>query len=149
MNKKDILDQLRLAKSAHIKWRAYAQALVSGLPVEQDQVPVIHTDCHFGQWYYGPGQRLSHLSSFEAVATPHEMLHQIYMKIFKLLFMETKPSTFQKLFGSRAKIEDGNRRKAKVLMQELLSISTTLLDTLSLLESEIREMSEEDLSSII
>ncbi len=37
MSKKDILTRLRTAKSAHIKWRSYAKALVEGVPVDQDQ----------------------------------------------------------------------------------------------------------------
>ncbi len=147
MDKKEILLQLRQAKSAHIKWRAYAQALVSGLPVEKDHVPVIHTDCAFGQWYYGAGQQLSDLSSFDSISAPHEMLHQIYMEIFKLLFGEDERSTFQKIFGSKSK--KNTQKEAKKLMQDLLSISGTLLEAISLLENEVKEMSEEDLLEII
>ena len=146
MVKKDILLQLRQAKSAHIKWRAYAQALVSGLPVEKDHVPVIHTDCVFGQWYYGTGQQLSDLSSFDSISVPHEMLHHIYMEIFKLLFGEDERSTFQKIFGSKSKKD--TQKEANKLMQDLLAISGTLLEAISLLEKEVKEMSEEDLLEI-
>lgn len=148
MEKKDILVQLRHAKSAHIKWRAYAQALISGLPVEKDHVPVMHTDCAFGTWYYGSGQHISHLSSFDAIKTPHEMLHQIYMDIFKLLFGEDERSTLQKFFGSKSKTKNENQKKAKVLLQELLSISRTLLDAIGVLEREVKDISEQDLSNI-
>ncbi len=149
MEKKDILDQLRRAKSAHIKWRAYAQALVSGLPVEKDQVPVIHTDCAFGKWYYGSGQQISHLKSYNAIGTPHEMLHQIYIEIFKLLFGEDERSTFQKIFGSKSKTKSENQKKAKALLQDLISISGTLLEAINLLESEVKEISQNDLSNIL
>ena len=71
MEKKEILDQLRHAKTAHIKWRAYAHALVSGLPVEKEHVPVIHTDCAFGKWFHGPGQYLSHLRQFDTIDKSH------------------------------------------------------------------------------
>ncbi len=148
MDKKEILEQLRRAKSAHIKWRAYAQAIVSGLPVEKEQVPVIHTDCAFGKWYYGPGQEISHLKSFNAISTPHEMLHQIYIEIFKLLFGEDERSTFKKLFGSKSKLLNENRRQAKVLLQDLISISGTLLEAINLLESEVKDITHEDLIAL-
>jgi hypothetical protein len=148
MSKKEIISQLRSAKSAHIQWRAFAQALVSGIPVEKDHVPVIHTSCKFGKWYYGPGQQLSSLSSYAAIETPHEMLHQVYMKIFKLLFGKDERSGFEKLFGSDAKLKQEHQEDADLLMQKLLSISETLLEAITLLEDEIKDMSDEELAGI-
>lgn len=148
MSKKDIISQLRAAKSAHIQWRSYAQALVAGIPVEQDHVPVIHTTCKFGKWYYGPGQQLSSLSSYGAIETPHEMLHQIYMKIFKLLFGEDDRSALQKIFGSNAKVKKEHYNEAEDLMINLLSVSGTLLEAINILETEVKDMSEEELSNI-
>jgi hypothetical protein len=148
MDKRETLSQLRLAKSAHIQWRAFAQALVAGIPVEQDHVPVIHTTCKFGKWYYGPGQRLSSLSSYGAIDTPHEMLHKTYMKIFKLLFGEDDRSAFKKLFGSNAKLKQERQQEAEALMQILLSISGTLLEAINVLEREIMDMPDEELSDI-
>ncbi len=148
MSKKEILAHLRSAKSGHIQWRAYAQALVAGIPIEQDHVPVVHTNCKFGKWYYGPGQQLSSLSSYSAIDAPHEMLHQIYMKIFKLLFGKDERSGFEKLFGSSAKLKQEHQEEADELMLRLLSISETLLEAITLLEEEIKEMSEEELANI-
>ncbi|MCW8928761.1 MAG: CZB domain-containing protein [Gammaproteobacteria bacterium] len=146
MDKKKIILQLRQAKSAHIKWRAYAQALVSGLPVEKEHLPVIHTDCAFGQWYYGDGQHLSHLSSFDAISTPHEMLHQVYINIYKLLYGEDERSTLKKIFGRKSSHDP--KKEARILLQDLLSISGTLLEAIALLENEVNEMSAEDFSKI-
>jgi len=149
MNKKEVLTQLRAAKSAHIQWRAYAQALVSGIPVEQDHVPVIHTNCKFGKWYYGPGQQLSSLSSYGAIDAPHEMLHQIYIKIFKILFGEDDRSAFKKLFGSNSKLKKEHQEEAEALLQHLLSVSGTLLEAINLLENEIKDMSDEELAETL
>lgn len=148
MDKKDVLGQLRLAKSANIQWRSYAQALVAGIPVEKDHVPVIHTNCKFGKWYYGSGQQLASLSSYGAIDAPHEMLHQIYLKIFVILFDEDNRSTLQKVFGSAAKIKEQHQKEADALMQRLLSVSGTLLEAIEVLEKEIISMSEEELSAI-
>lgn len=148
MTKKEILTQLRAAKTAHIQWRSYAQALISGLPVEQDHVPVVHTTCKFGKWYYGPGQALSSLSGYEAIETPHEILHQLYMKIFKILFAEDDRSLLSKVFGSKSKLNKKKQEEAEALMQNLLSVSRTLLESIALLEQEIQNMPEEELAAL-
>ncbi len=148
MTKKEIMTQLRAAKTAHIQWRSYAQALIAGLAVEQGQVPVIHTTCKFGQWYYGTGQQLSSLSAYEAIDAPHEVLHQLYMRIFKLLFGEDDRSTLQKIFGSKSKMDKKKQEEAEVLMQNLLAVSRTLLEAITLLEQEVMSMSEEELAAL-
>ncbi|RBW48538.1 CZB domain-containing protein [Marinobacter sp. F3R11] len=142
MSKKDALSQLRQAKSAHIRWRSYAQALVAGIPVEQDHVPVMHTDCKFGKWYYGEGQKLSSLSSFEAIETSHQILHQIYMEIFRLLFGEDDRSALKKLFGSKASAKWKKQEQAGRLMEKLVAVSATLLEAIGLLEQEILDVYE-------
>ena len=149
MDKKDILIQLRHAKSAHIQWRSYAQALIAGIGVEQNHVPVIHTDCKFGRWYYGSGQMLSTLSSYAAIEAPHEMLHQIYMKIFKLLFGEDDRSALQKLFKSSAKLKKEHQVEAEELMDKLVAVSHTLLEAIALLEHEVMEMDEQELAAVV
>jgi hypothetical protein len=88
------------------------------------------------------------LNSFGAIDAPHEMLRQIYMKIFALLFGEDDRSTFQKLFGSKAKMKKQLKEEADELMQKLISLSGTLLEAITLLEQEITGMSEEELSNI-
>ena len=141
MNKQEVLQQLRVAKSAHIQWRARAQALVAGIEVEKDKLPIIHTDCKFGQWYYGNGQDLASLPSFKAVETPHEILHSIYMKLFKVLHGEDDRSGWKKLFGKQSSFEDTQIDRAKEYLKELVEISKTLLTAIELLENDIKVMS--------
>lgn len=144
MTKREIIQQLRAAKAAHIQWRAYAQALVGGFSVDQSHVPVIHTNCKFGQWYYGPGQMLSSLSTYGSIDGPHAMLHQVYMEIYKLKFSEVKGG----LFKSKAKIMAQNNKRAEELLQNLIAVSETLLESINMVESEVMAMSEEDLSQL-
>lgn len=51
-------------------------------------MPVIHTDCAFGQWYYGDGQDLDSMNTFREIEEPHERLHEAYMRIFKAMSEE-------------------------------------------------------------
>jgi hypothetical protein len=121
-NKQELLALIRRAKSSHIRWRAYAQGLVSGVPVDNDRLPVKHTDCKFGQWYYGDGMRqLGHLDIFRDVAGPHEMLHAVYAQIHDLV---TKSHSDK---AAHAKLDD------------LVAISRTLLEQIELLEQEVND----------
>ncbi len=140
IDKKDALEKLRKAKGAHIKWRAYAQAMVSGVPVSNEKIPVEHTACVFGRWYHGEGQlKLGHLASYEGIYTPHEMLHEIYKRIFDVIH---SPDTgaIRKLFSTKGARENQRMELARNYMEELVGVSETLLRALDILEEEIREL---------
>ncbi len=144
INKKDALDKLRKAKGAHIKWRAYAQALVSGVSVDEDKIPVEHTSCDFGQWYHNDGKlMLGHLTSYEAIYTPHEMLHEIYKRIFHVLHAKDNSGIFKKLFSSKGTRENERMELARSYMEELVGVSETLLKALDILEQEIRDLPDD------
>jgi hypothetical protein len=144
INKKVALDRLRKAKGAHIKWRAYAQALVSGVEVDDDKIPVEHTNCAFGHWYHGEGKsKLGHLTSYDSIYTPHEMLHEIYKRIFYVLHSEESVGVFAKLFTSKGSREHDRMVLARSYMEELVGVSETLLRALDILEEEIRELPDE------
>jgi len=148
MEKKAVINQLRKAKSAHIRWRSYAQALVSGIPMDEGKVPVIHTDCEFGRWYFGEGQALSNIHGFKAIAAPHERLHAVYMEIFKQLFEEDDITLFARLIGRKAKTQESRRLAVQNLLDELLSISEKLLENIEELEQAVAVMDDEELASL-
>ncbi len=120
MNEKDhLLALIRKAKSSHIRWRAYAQGLVAGVKVQEDRLPISHTDCKFGHWYYGEGRsQLGDLNIFEDIEGPHEMLHAIYGQIFEL-------------------VQNGKSEKAHRKLDEMVSVSRSLLEQIELLEAEV------------
>lgn len=119
LNKGDLLALLRRAKSSHIRWRAYAQGLVGGVAVDEDRLPIKHTDCKFGQWYFGEGmEQLGHLDIFKDIQGPHEMLHGVYEQIHGL-------------------VGNGRIEEARTKLDELIGISRTLLEQMELLEDEI------------
>ncbi len=117
-----LLAVIRRAKSSHIRWRAYAQGLVAGVPVSDDVAPVQHIDCQFGHWYYGEGQRwLGHLSIFQDIQGPHELLHLVYAQIHRL-------------------VEHRRHEEAAWKLEELVGISKTLIEQLDLLEQEVHAL---------
>jgi len=148
MNKQLALQSLRNAKSAHLQWRARAQALVAGVELDESSVPVVHTDCKFGQWYYGPGQDLASLPTFRAIDTPHELLHAVYMKIFRALHGKDTRNALQKLFGKKVDFDANRLAEAKSYMGELIDVSRTLLEIIEQLEKEIKEMDDAEFEAL-
>lgn len=136
MNKADALAAIRKAKSAHIKWRAFAQALIAGVEVSDDQIPKSYTECEFGRWYYGLGKKhLGHLESFHAIDAPHEVLHAVYARIYATL--HSKEGILSRMFTSDTERDRRKLDSAQALMLELVAISETLIMTIGILEQEV------------
>jgi hypothetical protein len=115
----ELLDLIRRAKSSHVRWRAYAQGLVAGVEVKPENLPVKHTDCRFGKWYFSEGmETFGDLAIFRDLQGAHEMLHAVYEQIFNL-------------------VQKGQFDAAQGKLNQLMDISRTLLEGLALLEQEV------------
>ncbi|MCW5202188.1 Chemoreceptor zinc-binding domain-containing protein [Candidatus Electrothrix communis] len=151
MDKTEVMTTLKLAAVSHRAWLSNAQALIEGVPLDKDKVPVSATECEFGKWFYGDGQRLRTLPGFQEIEKPHDNLHQTYAEIFTLLYGEEskKPSLFSRLIGSAQKAAAEKREAAKVKSLILKDHSTEVVDQLEQLQRMINEMEEEQLSSYL
>lgn len=139
LDKEQVLIQIRRAKTAHLRWRAYAMALSSGYTVEEGQLPLQPTDCQFGQWYFGQGQALKDLPEFQAIDIPHKQVHAIYQDIFQQLFGQPEPSFWQKLLGSKAQ----NTASSLLIEEKLQTLnehSRIMLEALDQLEKVVGEI---------
>jgi hypothetical protein len=115
----DVLALIRQAKSSHIRWRAYAQGLVCLFAVDDEVMPVEHTECRFGQWYFSGGMKTFGDSLiFQAVQWPHKMLHVVDREIHDL-------AKEQRVADAEAKLE------------QLTGISRALIEQLERLEREV------------
>ncbi len=132
-----IIEHIENARLAHLRWVARAEGLVNGLPLDKDQVPVLPTDCGFGQWYNGDGRGLRALSSYSGLEVPHANLHHTYQQIFKLLYGEDDRSLLSKWFGSSKAYHDERLEEAAALLPRLRADSKVLLQGLDLLEREV------------
>lgn len=126
------LQQLRKAKSAHLRWRAYAMVLSAGYAVEEGQLPLRETECQFGCWYYGEGQLLKDLPAFKAIEAPHQELHAIYQDIFQQLFNQEEPSFWKKLLGSKS--NNPRPEELEEQLSRLTECSKAMLEELDALE---------------
>lgn len=139
MKLSDTLERLRSARAAHKAWVSRAEALIEGIPLEQNQVPMFPTDCAFGKWYYGDGQLLNRLPAFKELEKPHEELHKVYMRIFKLLFDEPDISAVGRLFGQARRAKAKQVEEAAALIPQLRTLSDEM--TIMLEQLEIRLVS--------
>ncbi|NPA72952.1 MAG: hypothetical protein GXO35_09005 [Gammaproteobacteria bacterium] len=141
MIKKECITEIHKAKSDHISWRANVQALVIDVFIDPRQLPLVHTDSKFGQWYYGKGQELSSLNSYEALGAQNEALHQAYMRLSKLYHSEPESPS---LFKSAIKIKEKKSQKIEALHKEIMAISKGLIATCNQLEREVKHLTDEE-----
>ncbi len=144
MNKSDTVAHLHDAKKAHVKWIQRAKALIEGLPVEKEAIPVDCTECKFGEWFYGDGQNLNAIPSMDClhdIETLHFKLHDIYMKIFKVYFGDLNRSFFSKLFHFKQKVSEHDKEIAREYYDQLLEVSHNLLEVIDRLERRLHAMS--------
>jgi hypothetical protein len=137
----DTIQQLRAARASHKAWVARAEALVNGLPLDKNQVPVEPTECAFGQWLYGAGRRLKDFSVFAQIEASHSALHRVYAEIFKLLFDE--PKGIGKLFGQSKKATKAKHLEAEMLLPRLRMHYDEIMRLLNTLENDYLAMKEE------
>lgn len=141
MEKREVITRLRKAKTAHIRWRGYAQALVAGVPLDEERVPIVHTDCEFDRWYYGDGQALGGFAEFAAIAAPHEQLHRVYLEIFKQLFEPERGGLLARLIGRR-RTATARSDLIQRHLDELVQVSERLLRHIETLERTLLEADE-------
>ena len=146
MKKDEILRQIHNARKAHISWVQRAKALVAGVPLSEDQIPMNATECLFGKWFYDEGIRLKKLPGFEIIddiERQHIDLHEEYLKIFQIFFGQ-KPSLLGKLLPFfKKKVTPEERQHAKIILADLEKTSNELLDILSLLERRVEALQPE------
>lgn len=143
MNKEETIEQLHSAKKAHVKWVQRAKALIEGIPVQKEAIPVDCTECKFGQWFYGEGQKLNAIPGMDIlkeIETLHFDLHETYIKIFKIYFGEVNRSFFSKIFNVKTKISEHDKDIAKEYYEKLTETSKHLLTTIDRLERRLNAL---------
>jgi hypothetical protein len=146
MEKSDVLKSIRSARRSHVIWVDRAKALVNGLKIRENQIPIEVTECSFGKWFYCDGQILLSLFTEEAVKTlgdKHGELHDAYMKIFKIYFPTTnKRSLLAKFFKRKPKISANDEYNALVYLKELEEVSSELVSYLNIMEKKLSGIDE-------
>ncbi len=155
MDKEHIIEHLRAAKAAHIRWVQKAKLLISGLEVQEDAIPVDSTECKFGKWFYSDGQVLNSLSNnppecMSQIENLHFKLHDIYLKIFSVYFGKKEAGFFAKIFGIKRKsVNEHEKQAAATYYEELEAISKELIEEINRLERRLIAVSDEKVKGLI
>ena len=132
-----VLQTIRSAKRVHTSWVMKADAIIQGLPLDIDQVPMHSHECAFGQWYYGEGKCCAELDSFTALEKPHNELHDIYAELYSVIYDQADHSFISGLFGNKRKMNKQKLEKAQSLFPEFKKRSDILLKQLDVLERDV------------
>ena len=157
MEKEEVLERLRSAKEADVKWVQKAKMLIDGIDMEEDAIPVDSKECKFGKWFYSDGQILKNLSNnpmecMLSIEKLHLSLHEKYKQIFDLYFsQEEKAGFFAKLFGGKKKKELSAEEleESRQFYKELENISKAFSEEISRLERRLVAVSEEKIQSLV
>ena len=152
MEKLDVLKNIRSARRAHVIWVDKAKALVNGLTVTKDQIPLEVTSCEFGKWFYCDGQILLSIFTEDAIKTlenKHKELHDIYMKIFKIYFNTSDFSFWEKLLKKKRKVSAADEHNALAYVRNLEEVSNELISYLNIIEKKINTINEDDFEKYI
>ena len=152
MEKKDVLKKIRTARREHVIWVHRAKALVNGLKIRKEQIPLKVTACEFGKWFYCDGQILLSIFTEDAIKTletKHKELHDIYMKIFKIYFSIPDFTLWEKLLRKKRKITAADEHNALAYLQNLEEVSSELISYLNIIEKKISRISEDDFKKYV
>jgi len=155
MEKEEVVNHLRAAKAAHIKWVQKAKLLINGLHIEESAIPIDSTECKFGKWFYSDGQLLNSLANNPAEAMSsienlHFKLHDEYLQIFNVYFNRESAGFFSKIFGLKRKaVSDLEAKVAKEHYDIMENISRELLDEINRLERRLIAVSEDKIRTLM
>ncbi|HIP48026.1 MAG TPA: hypothetical protein EYG92_03555 [Lutibacter sp.] len=143
MTKREIIMQIRASKSSHVRWKSYVQIALRGIVTDKTQasLPIVQTECEFGQWYYGDGMFLSLLPNFQALEEPHEMLHEMYIQIYTL----QKAKLQGGFFTSKRRMLKMRKDEISKLIANLNDYSRIILETIRQLEVEVLQMTNDEI----
>ncbi|MBV5335368.1 MAG: CZB domain-containing protein [Sulfuricurvum sp.] len=148
--KKQILKEIRDAHIAHTKWVRRAKHLVENLPVDEKMIPLDSTECHFGKWLYNDAMKYKNIpqltQTLHKIEEDHRDLHDMYLKIYKIYFLETKRSWMMNLVTqSRKEVPPKKQIEALKYFQSLEKISVMLIESLEKFEAHLRMQKDETL----
>ena len=102
--KKDPAVELAVARSAHQAWKMRLRTFLDGKSDLRADQAVSHTECGFGQWYYGEGAEIcKNDRTLKSLESPHMRMHQLIVQI-----LEAKNT------GNKTKAEDDYREVCKL-----------------------------------
>lgn len=133
---------------SHANWVRRSKHLIEGLPVGEEFIPYDATECHFGQWFYDEVMKFKVVPELSDTLTEienkHNELHDIYLNIYKIYFVDTQPSWIRNLITrQRKEVSHQMREIAQRYFKELQRVSDELMKALDIFESKVQTATSE------
>jgi hypothetical protein len=153
MLKRNVLNEINAARLAHAKWVRRAKHLVENLPVTEEMIPMDSTECAFGRWFFSNGMKFRILNNFgtlvDQINLHHTQVHDIYLHIYKIYFLDTKRSWMMNMLTkTRKEVSIEGQRMAYRYFTELENASESLTKILDQFEREVAILDEAKLMSV-
>ena len=148
MDKLKTLEAVKNARKSHESQMAKIEAVINGHTVDTPTV-VSKSKCNFGLWLYDDENHIKEILGsqfYDKIEFLHAQWHTEYTKIFEIFFKEEKKGFFEKILGSKKKVEGMELDKAKLYHENLLITTKELLKVLVSSERRIEAMSESKFS---
>lgn len=147
MDKEALIARMDAAVLAHETWLAKAIALIEGIMLMKEDIPLKPTECEFGRWYYGEGQFLRPLVHFREVEPLHDALHATYAEIVAILFEQRQRTTlfFDRFIGHPSGCSERDRDLARQKCKALEQHSRDLIKKMTVLRKFVAGVSLEQL----
>ena len=146
-NKQTFLHHLHQARVEHIRWVGMVKLLSAGLLDEKKQdLELNMSEIDFGKWLYQEAMTLRDTSSvitINEIETLWKGIHTNFMQVYDLCVLKNKSS----IFGRKKPLSERAIRISAVHYQEIITMTDSMKQKLTLLEKQLKAKGEEEFDS--
>ena len=141
--KEQCIEQIEHVKKSHLTLMNSIDFALNGVDTNYYE-PLSKYECKFGQWFYSSDLAKVILGPqiYERLEYTHAQWHQIYAKVYNLLF--PKKGMIGKLFQGKPKLQDIDR--AKAYYDDLKQLTEKLVHDLETAQKRALALSESKFS---
>ena len=148
------LADIESARYSHRQWLYRTQRLIENMPITDAMIALDPTKSEFGIWLYSKGVRYQEFAGYaptvENIVIHNEKLHEIYLNIYKIYFVDSKRSwILSKLVAPHKKVSTKQQKEAYIHFEKLEFISALLLKDLDILYRSVQRIDVKTLQRVI
>ncbi|SFV60599.1 Methyl-accepting chemotaxis protein [hydrothermal vent metagenome] len=138
--KEECLKEIEEVKASHLQLMESIDLAISGIDTDYFE-PLDKHECKFGKWFYNNelAKVILGLQAYERLEQIHAQWHQIYAKIFHLLFPK-KNGILKKLLKSKPQPQDIDR--AKAYYDDLKELTNNLIHDLEIAKKRAQALND-------
>lgn len=142
-NKQTFLHHLHQARVEYIRWVGMVKLLSAGLlETNKQDLELNMSEIDFGKWLYNEALLLRDTASVDTlndIESLWKSVHTNFMQIYELCVLKNKSG----IFGRKKPLSEGAIRISAVHYQEIVVLTDTIKQKLTLLEKQLKAQGEE------